>query len=287
MTHERSSFEYRKAVKVAQPFFDWLADEAVARSAVNVVNNSPELYRRFEYLLATYQAKADEAERRRDERVVKEGVTPDGATWTETSFPSFELQRQARWLALSAVEAFFAWTEHVLIHLAILTGGVTTASDVAELAAADWSLKFKCAFDIKNPTSKDQFDRLVAVRRELRNHVAHGAFGKQGEAFSFHSGAGAVPVMLPHRSGSRTFRLGQGLSFNPREALAVLEEFREHIWSGDRGPAEIYIQGSGLPVILTMVIDGTYANAMRSTEEMQAFVDHMLQMTDSAANMDW
>jgi len=30
----------KKAIKAAQPFFDWLADQAVAASAVNVVNNS-------------------------------------------------------------------------------------------------------------------------------------------------------------------------------------------------------------------------------------------------------
>jgi hypothetical protein len=33
----------RKAVRAAQPFFEWLAGEAVSRSALNVVNNASSL----------------------------------------------------------------------------------------------------------------------------------------------------------------------------------------------------------------------------------------------------
>jgi hypothetical protein len=129
-----------EAVKAAQLFFDWLADEAVDRSAVNVINNSSELYERYTYLLSTYRAKADEADRRKDERVVEEGETPGGGTWRSVSFPAYRLRVEADWLALSAAEAFFSWTEHVLIHLAILTGRIVTAREVAAVAEANWSV---------------------------------------------------------------------------------------------------------------------------------------------------
>jgi hypothetical protein len=194
---------------------------------------------------------------------------------------------EAEWIALSAVEAFFSWTEHVLIHMAILMGRIVTAKDIADLAETDWSAKFKRTFDLTDPKSKDLFDRLLAIRKELRNYVAHGAFGKQGEAFTFHSGAGAVPVLLPHRAGTRRFKFGHGLTFKAAAALEVLEEFRSHVWEGERAPAEVYIQQSGLPMILTMAIDGSYTEAMRSTESMKKFVDYLTQSFDQAANMDW
>jgi len=41
----------QKAVGVAHRFFDWLADEAVAASKVNVVNRSPQLFDRYRFLL--------------------------------------------------------------------------------------------------------------------------------------------------------------------------------------------------------------------------------------------
>jgi hypothetical protein len=277
----------QKAVKAAQPFFDALADEAVAQSLVNVVNNSSELFQRYEYLRDQYNTKKAEADRRREDREVTEGTSSDGTTWRSVSFPAYRLQVEASWLAMSAVEAFFSWTEHCFIHLSILQGRIKTAEEVTAVAEADWSVKFKSALDIGEQQTKDFYDRLVAMRQELRNYVAHGAFGKQGEAFSFHSGAGAVPVLLPHRVGTKKFRLGHGLDFDLPSAIELLEGFRVHLWSQSRAPAELYIQKSELPIILTMAADGTYASAMKSVEDMNLLVEQLSAETDRAANMDW
>jgi hypothetical protein len=81
-----------KAVKVAQPFFDWLADQAVDQSAVNVVNNSSELLQRYVYLLELYRAKVEEAERRKDERFEETGESPGGGTWHSVSFPAHRVR---------------------------------------------------------------------------------------------------------------------------------------------------------------------------------------------------
>ena len=175
----------------------------------------------------------------------------------------------------------------MLIHLAILTGRISTAAEVAAAADSDWSSKFKQTLDIVEPKTKQLFDRLLSLRRELRNYVAHGAFGKDGEAFSFHSGTGAVPVLLPRKAGSRKFRLGSGLGFNAKAAVELLKEFEEHLWSNNRGAAKIYIQDHDLPAILTMAADGTYARATASEQDMQDFVDYMIRAMDDSANMDW
>ncbi len=49
-----------RATKVAQPFFDWKAAQAVAQSKVNVLNRSRLLFERFEYLSRTYRARAQD-----------------------------------------------------------------------------------------------------------------------------------------------------------------------------------------------------------------------------------
>jgi hypothetical protein len=40
-------------------------------------------------------------------------------------------------------------------------------------------------------------------------------------------------------------------------------------------------------MMLTMAHDGTYASAMRSTDEMNELVEQLTRMFDDAANMDW
>jgi hypothetical protein len=243
------------------------------------------LFARFKYFRDAYRSKANEAEGRKNERIVKEGETSLGK-WTSISYPAYRLRKEAQWLALTTIESFFSWTEHVFIHISILTGKLHTGKDVAHLARADWAEKFKHALEVSDPASKNLFDKLIEIRRELRNFVAHGAFGKDGKAFEFHSGAGAVPVLLPHRLRNQHFTVGEGLTFDDDAALQVIEEFITHLWGGSRAPAELYIQ-SHLPIILTMASDGTYASAMQSIEEMEQFIDYLSGRFDQAANMDW
>src|ERR1700737_1265410 len=271
----------QNAVKLAEPYFDWRAEQAVCASKLNVINKTKDLFERFRFFADQYDAKRAEAERRADER-----VETRRAGGYDVHFPTFGLRRESRWLALSAIESFFSWTEHVFILLAILRGNVVTGDAVAKLAAQNWDVKFKAALDVNDPETKRYYDDLIIVRRQLRNFVAHGSFGKQGEAFLFHSSAGAVPVRLPHHQGA-SFRFGSGIDFVDHEAITLLLTFVSHLWSGSRSPARIYLQEYGLPLILTMAQKGEYARAMASEDDMAAFAHHLAAVMDRHADMDF
>ncbi|SRR6266496_3597901 len=276
----------RKAVNTAAAFFEWLAEQAVAKSKLNVENRSASLFARFEYLRDLYRKTADEAESRKDERIVKE-TRRNGGVSQIIRFPALELRKNAEWLGLSAIDAFFSWTEHVFIHLAILQTKITTGVEVADLATADWSEKFKRAIDLGDKTMKRLFDDLLTIRRQTRNYMAHGAFGRRGEAFKFHSSAGAVPVLLSDQAGGHRFTLLDASDFNEPSALDVIDNFLRHLWSGNREPARLYIRESHLPIILPMATDGTYKVAMESTDNMQGLITALEYDFDRAADMDW
>lgn len=237
--------------------------------------------------LCTYENIRDEAERRKDERVEKEGTTTEGTKWREISYPAYFLRQQSLWMAQAAIDAFFTWTEHVFIHLAIMSGKLTTGPDIAKLAVGNWHDKFACALDVNDTTTIDFYEKLSLIKQQLRNFMAHGAFGKRGEAFKFHSGVGAVPVLLTEKRESLALRLTGVAEFEESAALKTIQDFIEFLWSGDREPARLYIQESSLPLILPMASDGTYARAMVSVTEMGPFVAHMVRMFEDAANMDW
>ena len=75
-------------------------------------------------------------------------------------------------------------------------------------------------------------------------------------------------------------------AFDERSAVEDIESFILHLWSGHRAPTRHYIF-SGLPSILTYVVDGTYTRAMRSEDEMKLFVEHLGREFDRGADMDW
>lgn len=197
----------------------------------------------------------------------------------------WEVKQQVGWLGVAAIEAFFGWTEHVFIHIAIIQGKVTNGEQVEELAFRDWKAKAKTALDLTQPVLKRLYDDLLLIREQIRNYMAHGAFGKSGEAFQFHSAAGAVPVTLTDLKGK--YAMTGGKQFDEVRALETVEVFIAELWKGSLEPAKIYIQDAELPLILTLASDGTYEAAMNSVEEMELLVDSMTRMMDDAANMDW
>jgi hypothetical protein len=274
-----------KAVAAATPYFEWRAEEAASGTQLNVLNKSSSLFERYEYFRDRFRTLSAEADSRKDEHHFTKQVLDDGTEVTSGFSPSYSLRREAEWNAQAAVEAFFSWTEHVFIHLAILQGRLRTGDDVAQLAESDWKAKFKAALDLSGKVTKEHYDALLDLRGQIRNFMAHGSFGKRGEAFHFHSGAGAVPVLLTDDQRHRYSLTGKP-AFDERRAIDEIEAFIEHLWSGSREPAKHHVFSS-LPSILTFAGDGTYARAMSSEDSMKEFVEHLTYEFDNAANMDW
>ena len=176
----------------------------------------------------------------------------------------------------------------MLIHIGILLGNIRTGQDVARLAESKWSEKVRAAIDLSHEKEiKAIYEDLLEVRRQVRNYMAHGAFGKHGEAFQFHSAAGAVPVNLTDPQDKRVFSMWSLPAFDEAKALEVAELFIAKLWAGNRAPAKLYLEDPDLPVILTYAIDGTYATAMSSEAAMKIFVESLSHEINNAANMDW
>lgn len=274
-----------RAVSIAEPYFAWRAEQAAATSNINVTNASDSLFDRYVFFRNRFNFLEQEEERIKDERNVYQSTLADASKVTTSTMSAWSLRREASWNAQAAIDAFFSWSEHSFIHLAILRGLLCTGDAVAALAADEWKAKFKAALDLTNRETKQHYDTLLELRVQIRNFMAHGAFGKRGEAFLFHSGAGAVPVLLTRVQDHRYSITGLP-AFDEGAALAEIDRFIEHLWSGSRAAAKIYIFSS-LPSILTYATDGTYALAMQSEEDMREFVEHLTQRFDDAANKDW
>lgn len=275
----------RIAVRAADEYFHWRAEQAAEGTELNVRNNCDWLYDRYICFRDRFQGLVEEAEERKEERTTERKTLLDGRVVTRETLAWYKLTKEAEWNAQAAVDAFFSWTEHAFIHLAILQGRLRTGADIAKIADANWPTKFRAALDLSDPETKEHYDRLLDLRVQIRNFMAHGAFGKRGEAFRFHSGAGAVPLLLTRQQEHRYSFTG-GPKFDEKAAIVQVEGFLEHLWSGSREAAYPYLF-SGMPSILSYVADGTYARCMESVEEMREFVDQMIDESDRAANMDW
>lgn len=276
----------KSAVKVARPFFDQIAEEGVNNSELNVTNHNRSLFERYEYLNNLYHQEFKLYEEKKDKQEVEKGTNEIGEY---TSYKNLGLQhyKNANHLAISAIDAFFSWTEHLFVHLAIIHEGTHDGQVITKLIGAEWKTKFQAAITLEDKTLEKFYHELTLVRQQLRNFVAHGAFGKKGNAFTFHSGAGAVPVLMEHNKNKNRFSLQGHLGFDNGEVINMIESFIQYIWSTELGPALKYTQEFELPTILTMAKNGIYAEAIKSNEEMEEFAHGMMRHLDDSANMDW
>ncbi|WP_127158765.1 hypothetical protein [Xanthomonas arboricola] len=278
-----------EAIEVSRPYFAWRASQAASTSKLNVLNKSSTLFERYGHFRHEWQRLVKEAENTSRRSQSEQSITEPNQLFSrasmEIALAAYECSQKATWSAQAAIEAFFAWTEHAFIHLAILQNKLHLGSDVAALAIADWKTKFKAALDLSDSITKSHYDGLLDIRAQLRNFLAHGAFGKNGEAFQFHSDAGAVPLLLTEDQHHR-YALTSNPAFKEESALAAIDNFIEHLWSGKRLPARRYLF-SDLPSILTLAVDGTYEKCMRSEHAMNELVERLTHQFDAALNMDW
>jgi hypothetical protein len=199
---------------------------------------------------------------------------------------SYSDAEEAKWIGVAAIEAFFSWNEHVLIHIGILLGRLTTGADVSAMTEMKWQDMVRVVIDFsKEKEIKDIYEELLEIRNQVRNYMAHGAFGKQGEAFRFHSPTGAVPANLTGRNGGISMSIGP--SFEESRAVEVMESFIKKLWEGERAPAKLHLDDADLPVILSHASDGIYRDAMSSEEVMEDYIKYLSREVDDAANMDW
>jgi hypothetical protein len=260
----------KKAVKIAEPYYESIAKLKSEGSELNVINNSISLYNRYLYFLDLYTEKA------------KKNVSL-------RLFEGYRERQQESWLALSAIDSFYSWTEQVFIHIGILKSYLKTGKEVLKFADLDWKSKYKEIIPLKDKNEKLCYDKLSNIKSQLRNFYAHGAFGKTGETFEFHSSTGAVPLKITSKINNRKeYSLHGPEGFQESDALLVIDSFvKTVLWTNGRELAQIYLMESGLPTILSHASDGVYQKAMSGAKEMIDFVHHLSSAFDNAANMDW
>jgi len=275
----------KKGMKAARPYYLWRAEAASTSSDLNLISKCPQLWDKYIFLKAQSEALMERFEAEKDNAVVEKGESSYGS-WTSVSYPAYDFKNQSIWLHETAVDAFFAWCEQALVHLAVLMGKLTSGKEIADLLRREFGEKCKLILDLSDTNDKSSYDDIQDLRVQLRNYVAHGSFGKDGSTFQFHSRVGAVPLRVLDDSDESGFSFGADNPRNWESDYVRIESFLRQLWSGKRQPAKQYLE-TGLPCILTYATDGTYQQAMQSDDEMREFIEYLSRQFDVAANMDF
>ena len=277
----------KKGIKAAKPYYLWRAEQASGSSDLNLLSKCPQLWEKYIFLKNQSEVLMKRFEAEKDQSVVEKGYNEDGSfSWSSVSYPAYEFRSQSLWLHETAVDAFFAWCEQALVHMAVLMGKLLNGREIAELLKREFGEKCKLVLDLSDVADKSTYDDILNLRAELRNYVAHGSFGKDGSTFQFHSRVGAVPMKILDSGTTSELAFGTSSSRDWESDYARIDSFLDQLWSSGRHPAKQYLE-TGFPCVLSYATDGIYQRAMRNEDEMAEFIEFLSRQIDDAANMDF
>lgn len=237
-------------------------------------------------MLTSYKKEYEKYLKNKDKTKIKTSKSKYGEMISYENL-GFKYKQKANWIAISCIEAFFSWTEHLFIHLAVVAQNLSDGEKISRLIEDEWKVKFKAAIKDNSKETNRFYNELLIIRQQLRNFVAHGAFGKDGNAFKFHSATGTVPVLMNYKKQKNRFSLHGNLTFKEEDVISLIEEFIKFLQNGQLAPAMYYTQNCGLPTILTMASDCRYEFATKDMDSMIEFSEYLMRIIDDSANMDW
>ncbi len=171
------------------------ANEQIHDCRVAVINRFGEFSHRYQY----FRTKADElfaqAKIRPADREGLEGLEIFSAV-TAGMNRAAVAEREAFFLSVAMVDAYFSLLEHRLILLRAFTGKPMAAGDFEKLLGANWERKMVTVLDLnlKGKDGKAMLGQLRRIKERIRNPFAHGGVeNDRGSIYVQLPGFGAVP----------------------------------------------------------------------------------------------
>ncbi|HKO46873.1 MAG TPA: hypothetical protein VJV79_04080 [Polyangiaceae bacterium] len=194
--------------------------------------------------------------------------------------------REGGTLGAAAVDAYFSRMEHLLCLAAGFANVPLPEGDFLAFLAEGWRAKARAMLDLGRPETKSFYDKLLAVREEWRNPLAHGGFLSNGGSLYFHlPGIGALPAQLRRTpTGVKLKFTMQHSSF--KEVMELFDGFDEHMKAGPLRHAVQWAE-AGMDVAFDEHSRRSYACASKSEEAFEHFLEGTQRAEDQAANMDW
>ena len=271
-----------KGMGAAKPYFEWRADQASMSSDLNLESKCRKLWCKYQY----FRGQSEILQNKLKQTENKAEIVKVGKGTTYSYLVSCNSLNQGMWMHEAAVDAFFAWCEQALVHIAILMGKLTSGEEIITLLKGEFRQKCKLVLNLDLTNDKLVYDDISNLRNELRNYVAHGSFGKDGSAFSFHTAIGAVPLnIVDNKSRFKvTFYGSDGRDW--ADDYDRIDKFYEQLWANGRAPAKQHLEGE-FPCILTHASDGIYNQAMVSEADMEEYLEYLGRSIEDHWNMDW
>jgi hypothetical protein len=256
-----------KAIDIVGKLMEPFVLEQIAAGNVTLANSFPMLNNMYQYF------------RQQAEKNFK---------FKSRSLPlAFQRETVACFNTNAMIDAYFSRFEHLLVILLIFVNYDREKRNLKKVISDFWSEKFKMIFNLKNDIRANSlYDRLIQIREQIRNPIAHGNFQKDGKSLYFHFfPMGAISCRLSSSEASQNFLFTADRSIYNR-ACALFDEVDRFLEEGVTKYGFLYAK-SGLNVAYDEKSIDIYRKAATDDDKFNEFLEDQSCISAMDYNMDW
>lgn len=188
------------------------------------------------------------------------------------------------------LDAFYSLLEQTFVLLIPFIDD-TSINDliIEDFILNNWKEKYKVVFELsKDVEANRHLDKLIQLKEQFRNPLAHGNFLKEGGSFKVHmEHLGIVPMNLTKVDKQLAYSFKGLNEIRFEELCETLDNFEIFLANHERTKyGMIYIQND-LPVPFDENTRKRNLIAMTCEESFEEYIQYIEREIDNAMNMDW
>jgi len=268
--------QIHKSINYAEKLIEPYIKQKVNNGNITLDNEYGQIRRRFTFF--------------RKEAQKAFNVRNDKANYQESLEKYYEESEKGLYYTSAMLDAFYSLLEQTFVLLIPFIDDASIDNLIIEdFILNNWKEKYKVVFELSNDVEANKhLDKLIQLKEQFRNPLAHGNFLKEGGSFKVHmEHLGIIPMNLTKvdKQLAYSFKGLNEIRFD--ELCETLDNFERFLVNHERTKfGMIYIQND-LPVPFDENTRKRNLIAMTCDESFEEYIHYIKRTIDDGINMDW
>jgi hypothetical protein len=192
--------------------------------------------------------------------------------------------------ATAMLDSYFSLLEHVLVLLLPFVLHIKFEEiDLNNFISLNWREKLKITIELeKDANALILYERLSAIKEDLRNPLTHGYFLKDGNSLYVHMPqVGTIPMNLTKTENHLNYAFFAVHEANFDEIIKTFDEFYDYLKTNPSTMFGMKYIETGLPIAFDLSSRQGYKYSMTDIHHFDAFIRQQGMDYTNAMNMDW
>lgn len=281
----------KKATPYAETLIESIIVQLVEKGNVTLENESRAIHSRYQFFRKKAEKEFKLAIKNKDKfkKIERKGK---GMIASVTSFQDLSVKYRLAGnnYATAMLDAYFSLLEHILVLLLPFVPHVKFEEfNLNNFISLNWREKLKIIIELeKDINVLKLYERLNAIKEDLRNPLTHGYFLKDGNSLYVHMPkVGAIPMNLTKKENHLNYAFFVVHEANFDVIVKTFDEFYDYLKSNSATMYGMKYVESGLPVAFDLSSRQRYKYSMTDIHHFDEFIRQQDYDYTNAINMDW